>query len=77
MSKRIAVAGLWLVSVLWAWNYVAAMTGLPAALGGVLGIAVALFVAADPLRLFFARPRPVESRPAGSAAFTRVVRGVE
>ena len=48
MVKRIACALVWLFAVAWAFNYVAAYTGLPQIVGGVIASAAAVFVAADP-----------------------------
>ncbi|HSL33145.1 MAG TPA: hypothetical protein VK871_05810 [Candidatus Limnocylindrales bacterium] len=59
MLKRSVAAVLWFFTVAWAWNYVAALTGLPSATGLVLAVAVAAFVAVDPKHLFW----PAALRP--------------
>jgi hypothetical protein len=63
MWKRALSAAMWLVLVVWAWNYAAWLFDVPTSLGPVAGVAVALFVGFDPLRLFFQRSRtPTSSR---------------
>jgi hypothetical protein len=64
MLKRSVAAVLWFFTVAWAWNYVAALTGLPAATGFVLGVAAAAFVAVDPKHLF----SPAALRPTAEAS---------
>lgn len=59
MLKRSVAAVLWFFTVAWAWNFVAALTGLPEATGIVLAVAVAAFVAVDPRHLFW----PAALRP--------------
>jgi len=76
MWKRVLSAGMWFVLIAWAWNYAAWLLDAPEALGPMIGAAVALFVAVDPLRLFW--PRPAESTPKAVApAFVGELRPVE
>jgi hypothetical protein len=64
MLKRSVAAVLWFFTVAWAWNFVAALTGLPQATGFVLALATAAFVAVDPKHLFW----PAALRPTAEAS---------
>lgn len=55
MLKRIAAAGLWFYCAWCAWSWIAALTGLPDAIGPVAAVAVAALVTADPMGWFWAR----------------------
>ena len=62
MKKRVLVGLLWFYATWYAWSIVAAFAGLSELWGPVLGAAVAVFVAGDPLgRIWGRRPagRPV------------------
>jgi hypothetical protein len=48
MKKRVLAGLLWFFVAWGAWNFLAAVVGLPGFAGPVLGAAVAMFIAGDP-----------------------------
>ena len=67
MKKRVLAGSMWFYATWYAWSMVAALAGLPDLPGPVVGAAVAMFVAGDPLgRIWGAKPigRPVLIVPA-------------
>jgi hypothetical protein len=61
MGKRILAAVLWFFSGWYFGAFIAFVTGVPPALGPVLGIAAAVLIAADPRRIIWTRPAPTTS----------------
>ncbi len=62
MKKRILAGLLWFYVAWGVWSFFAAMLGLPALAGPVVGAAVAMFIAGDPMgRIWGGRS---SSRPA-------------
>lgn len=70
MKKRLLVGLLWFYVTWTAWAFVAAFTGLSELWGPVLGAAVAMVIAGDPMGRIWARtvaaPRSVS--PVGRAS---------
>lgn len=64
MNKRVASALMWFIVGWYGWAFIAAATGLPPALGLVLGTILAAFVAGDPLH------RVWTEQPSGDTAQT-------
>ena len=64
MIRKLVTSFLWFFAVAWAWNYIAALAGLPAIIGLGLGASVALFVWADPRHLIWERTMESTSQPA-------------
>jgi hypothetical protein len=62
MVKRIGSAALWFLAVGWGFNYASVITGMTPILGIAIAVAVAAFVAIDPLQLFW----PMRVEPASS-----------
>jgi hypothetical protein len=62
MNKRILAASLWLFAGWHAGAVLAAFVGLPEAAGVVPGIAIAAFVAGDPLHRIWTPTRPIADR---------------
>ncbi len=68
MKKRIAASLLWFYCTWWAWAMIAALTGLPALAGPVIGAAVAALVGVDPFEKIWPRPARREQDSAGVSA---------
>jgi len=70
MSKRILGGVLWFLAASYAWGFVSAMTGILPAAALPIGILVAAFVIADPLRTLWASSRrnSLATLPARSSA---------
>jgi hypothetical protein len=66
MKKRMFIGLLWFYVTWTAWAFVAAFTGLSELWGPVLGAAVAMVIAGDPMGRIWAR-RPAAPRSAVSA----------
>jgi hypothetical protein len=59
MKKRLLATVLWFYVTWYGWSILADMTGLPVMLGPVVGLAVAAFVALDPMHRFWTKePAP-------------------
>jgi hypothetical protein len=67
MKKRVLAGLLWFYVTWYAWNYVAAFTGLTVLAGPVLGAVSGWFVAADPLGKIWTRTR---TRPVAASSTT-------
>ena len=65
MKKRILAGLLWFYVAWFAWAFVAAYAGLSELWGPVLGAAVAMLIAGDPMGRIW--PRPAEIRPMAPA----------
>jgi hypothetical protein len=70
MIKRVAAALLWFYATWYAWNVIAAFTGMTELAGPVLAAAVAAFLAGDPLGRIWSgtRTRPVAQASASASA---------
>jgi uncharacterized membrane protein len=64
MIKRTAASALWFFTVATGWNFAVLAWDLPAIVGIVLGVSVALYVWADPRHLIWERVSESTSRPA-------------
>jgi len=71
--KRIAAGLAWTLSIAWAGNYVALLTGLSMVFPAVVAVAIGAFVASDPLHRIWPRSIP---RPTPTAASTATVEGL-
>lgn len=69
MKKRVAASLLWFYCSWWAWAMIAALTGLPALAGPVIGAAVAALVGVDPFEKIWPRPASRE-QDSGAASAT-------
>jgi hypothetical protein len=57
MKTRVLAGLLWFYVTWFAWSFLAAFAGLPELAGPVVGAAVAMFIAGDPLgRIWGGRP---------------------
>ena len=61
MFKRIAAFALWYFAAVGIYFVIADLTETPRILGFLVGAGVAIFVAADPARLFWTRSEPARS----------------
>lgn len=61
--KRIGAGLAWTFVLMWAGNYVALYTGLPAFVTGFVAVAVGTFVATDPFRLIWPAAAARSVRP--------------
>ena len=55
MAKRIVAGLFWFLAVSYFWQFGNAMYGLPAGLGSIFALAIALFMSVDPLGMLWKR----------------------
>ena len=61
MKKRLLASALWFYAMWYGWSILADMTGMPGAVGPIIGMAVALFVWMDPMHRIWTKRTALET----------------